>query len=125
MVKPVFIKAQASSLIASGVDFCVTIISVELLLWKAVTAGAVGTITGGIVNFLLGRQWVFKAKNEAIHIQVFRYILVWLGNLGLNIAGMALLVNVLDANYVFAKIFVSVLVGICYNYVLQKKYVFK
>ncbi|MFY8025379.1 MAG: GtrA family protein [Sediminibacterium sp.] len=125
MVKPVFIKAQASSLIASAVDFLLTIFLVEFIHLRAVLAGAIGTITGGIVNFILGRNWVFKSGLQPIPIQAFRYIIVWIGNLILNVSGLAFMVNYMQANYIVSKVFISLLVGIFYNYLLQGKYVFK
>jgi putative flippase GtrA len=91
----------------------------------AVLAGAIGTITGGVVNFTLGRNWVFKSGLQPIPIQAFRYIIVWIGNLILNVSGLAFMVNYMQANYIVSKVFISLLVGIFYNYLLQGKYVFK
>jgi putative flippase GtrA len=125
MVKPVFIKAQVSSLIATATDFAITIFLVEIFHLLAIVAAAIGTITGGVVNFLLGRNWVFKAEAKPIPKQAFRYLLVWIGNFFLNIAGMALMVNLMHANYILSKILISLLVGVFYNYLLQGKYVFK
>lgn len=107
MVKPIFLKAQASSLIATATDFALTIFLVEVVHVLAIVAAGMGTFTGGVVNFLLGRNWVFKAGNQSIPKQAFRYILVWVGNFLLNIAGMTILVNIVHANYIFSKIFVS------------------
>ena len=81
MVKPVFIKAQASSLIASAVDFLLMIFLVELIQLTAVVSGAIGTIVGGIVNFSLGRNWVFKSGTNSISVQALRYLMVCIGNL--------------------------------------------
>ncbi|TAG12321.1 MAG: GtrA family protein [Sphingobacteriia bacterium] len=125
MVKSIFLKAQASSLMASSVDFTTTVVLVELLKLPALLAAASGTITGGILNFIIGRHWVFNAKNGMLTKQVFRYVLVWMGNFALNFLGFAFMVKVLDLNYFFSKVFVSVIVGIFYNYYLQEKYVFK
>lgn len=125
MVKPIFFKAQASSLIATVTDFALTIFLVEVVQLLAIVAAAIGTITGGVVNFFLGRNWVFKAGTSPIPKQAFRYLLVWIGNFFLNIAGMAFMVNFMHANYIFSKILISLLVGVFYNYLLQGKYVFK
>lgn len=121
----VFIRAQASSLISSATDFLVTVLMVEVFKLPPVAAGAIGTTTGGVLNFTLGRNWVFKSKEHSVPVQAFRYLLVWVGNLVLNVGGLALMVHVFKVNYVFSKILVSLLVGVFYNYVLQGKYVFK
>jgi putative flippase GtrA len=125
MVKHVFIKAQAASLIASGVDFLMTVFFVEVLQLKAVLAAALGTISGGMVNFSLGRYWVFKSATKPIPMQALKYLVVWIGNLLLNIGGMTIMIHYVHANYMVSKILVSLLVGVFYNYLLQGKFVFK
>ncbi|MBS1586902.1 MAG: GtrA family protein [Bacteroidetes bacterium] len=124
-----FLKAQAASLIATIVDFAVTMLLVGALGLqddvRVTAAAATGTITGGIVNFLLGREWVFIATHQTRSIQAGRYFLVWTGNLLLN-AGFVYLLIHFDAIQVFyAKVIVSILIGFSYNYFLQKKYVFR
>ncbi|MDQ3292747.1 MAG: GtrA family protein, partial [Bacteroidota bacterium] len=83
-----FIKSQASSLLASLVDFLVTIFAVELLGWQYVPGSVAGTISGGLVNFTINRIWVFGTTSKAIPAQAFKYLVVWLGNLVLNATGV-------------------------------------
>lgn len=125
MVKQVFIKAQAASLIASGVDFLMTVLFVELVQLKEVLSAALGTISGGMVNFSLGRYWVFKSAEKPIPLQAVKYLVVWIGNLLLNIGGMTFMIHYVHANYMVSKILISLLVGVFYNYLLQGKFVFK
>ena len=67
-----FAKAQVASLIASIVDYWFTIIAVELFgLWY-VSASACGTMAGGITNFSLGRNWVFRNREKAAQAQLFK-----------------------------------------------------
>lgn len=120
-----FLKANISSSIASFFDYLVTIFLVSFFRVDVVIASTTGTICGGVLNFLVGRNWVFKSKQRKAHKQAVRYGLVWSGNLLLNTGGMYLLTKMLKVHYVFAKFFVSFVVGIFYNYTLQKRYVFK
>lgn len=124
-----FIKAQAASVIATIVDFVVTILLVKLFVLQediAITAAAAtGTISGGIVNFMLGREWVFLARHRTRTSQASRYFLVWAGNLLLNAGGVYTLIHYSSINYVTAKVLISVLVAFSYNYFLQKRYVFR
>ncbi len=120
-----FLKANISSSIASFFDYLVTIFLVKFFRVDVVIASTTGTVFGGILNFFIGRTWVFESRKRKVHQQAFRYGVVWTGNLFLNLAGMYLLTKVLEIHYVIAKAFVSLMVGFCYNYVLQKKYVFK
>ena len=120
-----FVKANISSLVATVVDYSTTVFLVSFFAADAVWASIAGTTLGGIINFLIGRAWVFKSKEGRMREQAVRYAMVWAGNLLLNASGMYLLTHVLKFYYIISKIIVSLLVGVGYNYVLQKKYVFK
>lgn len=120
-----FLKAQASSLISSAVDFLVTVTLKEIFGIYYLTASVIGVISGGVTNFLLGRNIVFSSKEKSVETQAFRYIVVWLGNLALNTLGVYLFTSVLNIEYRISKILVAIIVGLSYNYVLQKFFVFK
>ena len=120
-----FLKANISSSIASFLDYLVTVFLVSLFRIDVVVASSTGTVCGGILNFFIGRTWVFESRKRKVHKQAFRYGIVWTGNLVLNTGGMYVLTKLLLVHYLPAKLLVSLLVGFCYNYVLQKKYVFK
>ncbi len=120
-----FLKAQASSLTATAVDFLMTIILKEIFgVWYAL-ANVVGVCSGGLVNFYINRDWVFNGNEANLRIQVFRYVSVWCGNFILNITGVWLLTQYTPCNYICAKIIAATIVGCTYNYVLQKNFVFK
>lgn len=120
-----FVKSQVSAFLSSVVDFLVTVIAVELFSIGYVEATIIGAVCGAVANFILGRFWVFQAKEGKTKSQVFLYLLVWLGSLSLNAFGMYLFTDVWGIQYIFSKLVISALVGICYNYSLQKRVVFK
>jgi len=120
-----FSKAQLVSLLASGVDFLVTWLLVQWLGAPKVAGSATGSIMGGVTHFSISRNWVFSATESKWTAQVTRYILVWIGNLVLNVSGFWLLTHYTTMNYLLAKVIVSIAVAVGYNYVLQKRYVFK
>lgn len=119
-----YLKAQASSLVASATDFGVTIIAVNLFGWWYLAASIIGTVTGGVVNFYVNRKWVFESESTAIKRQVLKYILVWTGNLIIVTAGVFMLTHFFNLNYVLAKVLSSVLTGLSYNYIMQKQFIF-
>ncbi len=119
-----FLKANISSLIASVSDYLITIIAVQLFSTNPVMGGIIGTTCGGIINFLIGRNWVFVSKSANGYMQGLKYLLVWCGNLVLNATGMYLFTKQ-GTNYIIAKVVTSLMVAIAYNYPLQKHYVFK
>ena len=120
-----FIKANISSSIASFFDYLVTILLVRFFRVDVVVASATGTVCGGVMNFMIGRNWVFESKKRKVRHQAFRYSLVWTGNLFLNTGGVFVFTKLFKVHYVISKLFVSLLVGFCYNYTLQKRFVFK
>lgn len=120
-----FVKAQAASLAATIVDFSVFIILTERLNCWYLAASITGTISGGITNFLLGRVWVFDATQGKVPKQAFKYILVWAGNLLLVSGGVFVVTEYAQLTPLASKIIVSLIVGFTYNYMLQKKFVFK
>ena len=128
-----FLKAQASSLLASTTDFVVFVLCRYFTRRYAlvpedmvvVMSTMVGNIIGGVVNFLVNRNFVFYGANRAsTQKQGLRYASVWTGNLLLNMGGVYLMAVVLGCNELFSKVFVSLVVGFFYNYLLQKNFVF-
>ena len=119
-----FIKAQATSLLASSVDFLVTIIGVSLWHSWYLSASLMGAVCGGVANFFVARTWAFTASSQPIGLQFRRFVLIWLGNAGLNTSGLFVATQVLGVHYLAAKLTVSILVGVSYNYFFQKDFVF-
>lgn len=120
-----FFKAQAASLTATLVDFSTTYILTSLLGLSYIYSSATGVVCGGIINFLLGRHWVFDADNEKKTKQVPKYLLVWLSSMLLNMGGIIFLTETIGLYYLISKIITSILVGVFFNYYLQKTFVFK
>ena len=120
-----FTKAQLVSLLAFCVDFLVTLLLVQVLGAPYLAGSATGTLTGGVTHFMISRNWVFSAQEKKWAGQVSRYMLVWIGNFVLNIGGLWLLTRFTGMNYLLAKIVIAIIVAVCYNYVLQKRFVFK
>jgi len=118
-------KANLSSLAASLCDYLATIIFKECLHLDAVLSSIIGTIIGGIINFLIGRHWVFKSRDMSVFRQGRRYLLAWVGNMVLNALGVASLIRFGRVNYLIAKVITSITIAIAYNYPIQKKYVYK
>jgi len=120
----IFIKAQMSSLLSTVIDFGFTIFLKELCgLWYLFST-SVGSILGGITNFILGRRWVFKAVEFPPASQAIRYLLVWGGSILLNIGGVYLLTSIGQINYLFSKMITAVIIGVFFNFFLQKKICF-
>jgi putative flippase GtrA len=120
-----FTKAQIASLLATGVDFLVTVLLVQVAGAPYLPGSATGTISGGVTHFMVSRNWVFNAQEKKWAAQLPRYILVWIGSLLLNVSGLYLLTHYTGLNYLLSKIAIAIGVAVFYNYTLQKRYVFR
>ncbi len=121
----IFLKAQTASIVATAVDFLVTILLVKFFGFGYVIATATGTMAGGITHFSMSRNWVFNAADGKIHSHALKYLLVWVVYLFLSTGFVFIITNYVGINYIISKMFVAVLFSISYNYLLHKKFVFK
>jgi putative flippase GtrA len=119
-----FIKAQFSAIVSTIADFLLTLFLTELGIWYLLSS-LIGTISGGCINFSLGRYWVFKARNHKKIVQAKRYVIIWIGNLVLNTLGIYVFTDLLKIHYILSKILISVIVGVFYNFYFQKSYVYR
>jgi putative flippase GtrA len=119
-----FFKVQATSLMATGVDFLTTILCARLLHFWYMSASVSGAIGGGVVSFIISKKWTFANSDQPVGSQFSRFVLVWLGNAGANASGLFVATHFLGIQYLVAKTAVGLLVGVSYNYFLQKDFVF-
>ncbi|MCK8494975.1 MULTISPECIES: GtrA family protein [Spirosoma] len=119
-----FFKVQATSLIATGIDFLTTFLLVQLAHCWYLPASLTGAVAGGLANFSIARAWTFTQSNQPVGKQFYRFVLVWVGNAGFNAAGLFAATHFLGVHYLLAKTGVGILVGVTYNYFLQKDFVF-
>lgn len=120
-----FAKSQVSASLSSLVDYCVTVLLVEVLKSWYVTGNAIGIAAGGITNFYLNRNFVFSKGEKTRRTQFMRYSLVWIGYLLLASGGIFLLTHYLGLNHLLSKVVVSLALAFGYNYPLQKRFVFR
>ena len=120
-----FIRSQIAAFISGVVDYGTLLFCVEILKIWYVTATAIGAVTGAIVNFTLGRFWSFKAEERSPLSQAWKYALVSAGSLALNVAGVAFFTETVGLKYWISKLVAGAIVAICYNFTLQRFFVFK
>ena len=57
-------------------------------------------------------------------VQLLKYLFFFLGNILLSAAGIYAFTEFLHINYIISKLLSSVLLGVSYNYYMQKHFVF-
>jgi putative flippase GtrA len=120
----VFIRIQVASILGSMADYAATILLTEISRCPYLISNFLGNIIGGTAQFNLCRHWAFKNAKGRMPVQATRFILAFAGNLVLSAAGVYLMTRFLGLNYIISKTCTSILLGVTYNYHIQKKYVF-
>ncbi len=121
-----FLRAQVASLVSTAADFATTFLCKDIFGWWYVLATAIGALVGTIVNFLMGRNWVFVSKERGVWSQALRYGVISLGSLFLNTAGVWIWVESTSEAWVYpSKVVVGILVGFTWNFFMQKNFVYK
>ena len=131
-----FLRAQLSAQVATIADF---LVSIGLNQWfnvYYVYATLFGSITGGIINCTINYKWTFHTNDCSPTHVLFKYILVWIGSIALNLWGTFLLTEFLKAqtghihlndssSFIASKTIVSIMVAIFWNYNLHRIFVFR
>lgn len=132
------IKALLSAQFATLVDFLLTMILTSILGVYYVLASFMGSVTGGIVNCCVNYRWVFPESGVRKRYIALKYLLVWFTSIVLNTAGtyvctewlrdqslmQSLMGEYISQVYIAGKVIVAVLVAVCWNYTMQRYFVF-
>jgi len=120
-----FFKYNIVALLATAVDFAIFVLLTKMVGIWYVLAAILSAVSGGMVAFWFNRSWVFHSHDSHIKKQALRYVSVWLGSILLNATGIYLMVDYIDLPEIQSKILVSITVGIFFNFLMNKYYVFK
>jgi putative flippase GtrA len=118
-------RHQAASFVATAFDFAVMVTLVELARLSPAAATAAGSACGAVINFSIGRHWTFGAAHGAASAQALRYALVSAMSLLLQSTGEHLLTRYAASNYVVARVALSIVVSLAWNFPMQRGYVFR
>lgn len=131
-----FIRAQLSAQVATVVDFFISIVLNRWFGIYYVYATLTGAVSGGMVNCTINYKWTFHTDDCSPAHVMFKYVLVWLGSIGLNLWGTFLLTEFLKAQtgyfhlndsaaFIGSKAVVSGAVAVLWNYNLHRTFVFR
>jgi putative flippase GtrA len=121
----ILLRHQAGSIAASLLDFGAMIACVEIAGLDATAATAIGASSGAMLNFTLGRTWIFRRHEGDWRTQVLRYALVSGASAGWNTLGEHFVSGTLHIEYVLARLLVALTVSLAWNFPLQRRFVFR
>lgn len=133
-----YLRSVVTSQISAWTDFIVSFIFYTLVGLASGISTCIGATAGGVVNCLINYKFTFRMKESSYLAIGVKFFLVWVGSLLLNSFGTAFLTNVLtdwtwldtlhmgeDVRFVIARITVSLIVSILWNFLLQRYFVFR
>ena len=145
-----FLRASVSSQIASWTDMGVCFVFYSWILvamgvtpLRSFLATSIGLVAGGVVNCCINYKFTFRAENCSVKAVALKYLLIWIGNFILNVGGTTLLTHLLnqiqwqdmhlpfgivikpDGVFIAARLVVSLIVSLAWNYLMQKNFVYR
>ena len=132
-----FIRSSLSSQLASWIDMgsSIGLVALGVSGWVATPVGAV---LGGIVNCCINYKFTFRAGDCPVKAVAVKYLLIWIGSVLFNTVGTSLLAHVLDqwhildalgfttvGSFAAARLIVSLVVSLAWNFLMQKHFVYK
>ncbi|MDR3181156.1 MAG: GtrA family protein [Prevotellaceae bacterium] len=125
----VFIKAQFSAFTGGMCDYLTMIILTELLGVYYTLSIAVSCVLGAVVNFSINKKWSFYSGKIGYRFslpqQLWRFFLVVISSIVLKVAGTYCITTFAHIDYKISRIIADIIVSLCFNYVLQRYWVFK
>jgi putative flippase GtrA len=124
-----FAKAQFSAFVCGMCDYCIMILLTEFVKIHYTTSIAIACTLGAIMNFSVNKKWTFQSKDKfykfSLTQQLWRFLFVVTSSIGLKMLGTYLLTAYGHIDYKISRLITDVIVSICYNYMLQRHWVFK
>ena len=106
-----FTKAESSAVMATAFDYIVL-------------STFIGAVCGGTMNCFINYNFVFYSSDLKKAQVVSRYFIIWSGSIILNFLGTLFFKGVVHMKAYYARVVTTVLVGICWNYGMQRCFVF-
>jgi putative flippase GtrA len=120
-----FIRSIFTSLIATSVDYTISIFAAKYFNVYYVLATSIGCLFGAIASFYLSRQWVYEKKSGKVTKQFLRFAFINFISASLNTFGVFFVVEQSGLSFVYSRIIVSVFVGLSFNFLMNRYFVFK
>lgn len=133
------LRSSASSQICGWIDMIVSFVLFAFCNMTPWMSTATGAFVGGIFNCIINYRFTFHARDVAWRAAITKFLFVWTGSLLLNSFGTQILYYLVrdwrwltvtmglgdDAVFLAARLFVSLVVSLAWNFLLQRNFVFR
>ena len=133
-----FIRSAGVAQAASWIDLGTAFVLFAFAHFAPWASTAIGALVGGIINCILNYRFTFHANSCPWKAVMVKYAMVWVGSLLLNSFGTELLYYILmhwpwldnlgfkpDGYFAAARLAVSGIVSLGWNFVLQRNFVYQ
>ena len=133
------LRSSVSSQLCGWIDTLLSFIAFSFLGFTPFLSTAFGAFIGGILNCSINYKFTFHAEGIDWRIALTKYLFVWTGSLLLNSFGTQIIYHLFgdwdwlvettgitkDGIFLAARLFVALMVSLCWNFLLQRNFVFK
>lgn len=133
------IRSSVSSQLCGWLDTLTAFLVFALFDLTPFLSTAIGAFIGGVANFIINYKYTFHAFGVDWRAAITKFIFVWAGSLLLNSFGTQYVYHWVmdwswlreitgmtqDGIFLAARLFVALMVSLCWNFLLQRNFVFK
>ena len=133
------VRSSMSSQLCGWIDTLTSFLVLSLFYLTAWLSTAIGAFVGGILNCIINYRFTFQAVGVEWRVALTKFIFIWAGSLLLNsfgtqavyslVKGWSWFENVTgigeDSIFLASRLFVALTVSLCWNFLLQRHFVFR
>lgn len=133
------LRSGVSSQVCGWIDMLTSFLVFALLDLSAWLSTAIGAFVGGVFNCIINYKFTFHAVGVAWRTALTKFAFVWAGSLLLNSFGTQICYSLVrkwtwleettgitdDGIFLAVRLFISLVVSLAWNFLLQRNFVFK
>lgn len=133
------LRSSLSSQVCGWIDTLTSFLVFSLLGLSAWLSTAIGAFVGGVLNCIINYRFTFHAVGVDWRVALTKFVFVWTGSLLLNSFGTQAVYSLVrswhwlhdvtgiaeDGTFLAARLFVALMVSLCWNFLLQRNFVFR
>ncbi|MDE5572643.1 MAG: GtrA family protein [Muribaculaceae bacterium] len=133
------VRSSMSSQLCGWIDTITSFLVFSLFNLTAWLSTAIGAFVGGILNCIINYRFTFHAVGVDWRVALTKFIFIWAGSLLLNSFGTQAVYSLVkgwpwfenvtgigeDSIFLASRLFVALTVSLCWNFLLQRNFVFR